>query len=264
MTQPYKIHTSSHWYDGDGEPHHEAGLKDARDQGLFPSVTSIMKDVLAKPALITWMKNQAVFSALTLPRIPGESDNDFASRAAEDSNKQSSEAAEFGTRIHKAIEGLETGEPLEEELRPYLESYAKWRHNEVESVLCNEKTLVSKRLGFAGTVDMIAIVKGLGFCIIDFKTQGVKKKAAFYPDWCYQLSAYSQMAFENGIIHTPFINGVSIVINSTKPDDIAIRVWNPEEMSEGFEVFQCLAYVWSVQKKHWPVGKWNMVCKTGQ
>ena len=78
---------SAHWYQRDGVPLHTVlsakgeprptTLRDARKLGLLPSVTNIL-GVIAKPGLTSWLQEQAVLAALTLPRIEGESEDAFA------------------------------------------------------------------------------------------------------------------------------------------------------------------------------------------
>ena len=67
---------STHWYDKAGQPRYTVigangnerptTLRDARKDGLVPSVTTVMS-VAAKPGLEAWKLNQAFLSALTLP-----------------------------------------------------------------------------------------------------------------------------------------------------------------------------------------------------
>jgi len=42
-------------------------LRDARKLSLVPSVTTIL-NIVAKPALLAWMQQQVLYSALTLPK----------------------------------------------------------------------------------------------------------------------------------------------------------------------------------------------------
>ena len=53
----------SHWYDKDGSPRYEiegktglrpTTLRDARKHGWVPSVSTIWKDVVAAPGLVSW------------------------------------------------------------------------------------------------------------------------------------------------------------------------------------------------------------------
>ena len=91
------IKESTHWYDREGQPRYtlvgkngrERGttLRDAREFGFVPSVTSVL-GIAAKPGLENWKIDQALLSALTLPRQEGESLDDFMRRAKQDAKEQ--------------------------------------------------------------------------------------------------------------------------------------------------------------------------------
>ena len=114
-----KAGEAQHWYTRTGDPCHSiaskqgamrpATLADARKLGLVPGVSTIL-NMEAKPALTNWLVDQALLSALTLPRLDGETDDAFIVRAKEDSKEQAKKAAEKGKRLHAAIETFfETG-----------------------------------------------------------------------------------------------------------------------------------------------------------
>jgi hypothetical protein len=104
---------SQHWYAKDGTPAYTiigkngkeraTTLRDARTLALVPSVTTILS-VLAKPGLENWKQNQILMAALTMPRVEGETEQEYISRIIRDSKEQGFKAAEEGTRIHGAIE----------------------------------------------------------------------------------------------------------------------------------------------------------------
>src|SRR6266436_7275945 len=88
-----------HYYARDGAPVYEVPrakgdgtrpttLADARKRDLVPSVTNVL-NVAAKPGLETWKAQQLLQSALTLPRIEGETLDAYALRVIEDSKAQS-------------------------------------------------------------------------------------------------------------------------------------------------------------------------------
>jgi len=85
-----------------GEPR-PTTLRDARKLNLLPSVTNII-GVIAKPELTAWLQEQAVMAALTLPRLPGETEDAFARRVVEDSLTTRDGAADFGTAFHHGAE----------------------------------------------------------------------------------------------------------------------------------------------------------------
>lgn len=124
----------------DGSGMKDTTLREARELGLLPSVTSILR-VMAQPGLERYKLGQVIYSAMTLPReredcttwehrvhatlmgmesIDGlrhaydnppryiESDDAFAKRVVEDSEAQAAKAAEFGTRIHDVIAEIMT------------------------------------------------------------------------------------------------------------------------------------------------------------
>ena len=81
--------SSGHYYYRDGTPAYTVigkngkeratTLRDARAEGLLPSVTTILQ-VVAKPGLVNWMIDQAVLAALTGTRLENESDEAFIAR----------------------------------------------------------------------------------------------------------------------------------------------------------------------------------------
>ena len=76
---------SNHWYTRDGVPRYtvvgangkerNTTLRDARKEGLIPSVTTVL-NVAAKPALNQWLQRQVLLAALTLPRRPDEPEDE--------------------------------------------------------------------------------------------------------------------------------------------------------------------------------------------
>ena len=80
---------SGHWYTREGEPMYtiigangkerNTTLRDAKKEGLVPSVTTILS-MIAKPSLENWKIDQALNSALTLDREEGESFQSFTYR----------------------------------------------------------------------------------------------------------------------------------------------------------------------------------------
>ncbi len=186
---------SGHWYLPDGSPAYRTigkngkerntTVKDARGLGLLPSVTTII-GCAAKPALDVWKQQQAILAALTLPRIEGESEEDWLSRVVSDSKETAKQAAERGTHIHGIIESFYEGVYIPE-LPPYVRA--------VESVInehFGQQLWVSEKSfaygGYGGKCDLIA--KG---CVVDFKTtEKDLDKLDYYFDHQMQLAAYRQ------------------------------------------------------------------------
>jgi hypothetical protein len=176
---------NTHWYQRDGVPAHAvpsvAGplrpttVRDARKLGLLPSVTNVL-GVLSKPELVTWKMTQAVLAALTLPRLPGEEEDQFAKRVVADAEARGTEAALFGTAIHagaaKIAESLEVD--LERPTGPHLCLLRDWFQANCVRVVWTERTLVHQSLGYAGTADILMEHQKYGLTLVDYKTQGAK------------------------------------------------------------------------------------------
>ena len=190
---------SGHWYLPDGSPAYRiigkngkernSTVKDAREHGLLPSVTTII-GCASKPALDVWKQQQAILSALTLPRLEGESEEDWLSRVVADSKETSKQAAERGTQIHGVIEAFYEGIYIPE-LPPYVRAVENAINEHFGSQLwISEKSFAYG--GFGGKCDLVA---KSGF-VVDFKTtEKDLDKLDYFFDHQMQLSAY-RMGFE--------------------------------------------------------------------
>ena len=192
---------SGHWYLPDGSPAYRivgkngkernSTVKDAREHGLLPSVTTII-GCASKPALDVWKQQQAILAALTLPRLEGESEEDWLSRVVSDSKETAKQAAERGTQIHGVIEAFYEGIYIPE-LPPYVRAVESAINEHFGSQLwMAEKSFAYG--GFGGKCDLISKShqKSNGF-VIDFKTtEKDLDKLDYFFDHQMQLSAYRQ------------------------------------------------------------------------
>lgn len=150
----------------------------------YPGVTTIL-NVLDKPGLVKWSNN------LGLKGI--------------DSYRFKSERAEVGTLTHHLIMCFFTGETPDtndysanqiQEAGQAMILFHKWvKAYEPEPILV-EKSLVSHRYNYGGTIDLYAKLHMYGKEfkeLIDFKTS-----PNFYPPHFAQLAAYSNLLEENG------------------------------------------------------------------
>src|SRR3989344_4970047 len=132
----------------------------------YPRVTKIL-DIKSKPALEGFFKEMDSFAS-----------------AEEVKNKSAAE----GSLVHRIIQKLAIGEPVEvpEEVRPASEAFQKF--NEERKVLFHpefiERQIWSFRHRYAGTVDALASIDGK-FGVLDIKTS-----AGFYPEYNLQTGAY--------------------------------------------------------------------------
>jgi hypothetical protein len=196
---------AGHWYDEQGNPAYRiigkngkernTTLRDARSLNLYPSVTTIIS-VAAKPGLERWKQEQLLLASLTLPRIDGESENDWIERVVQDGRTVGKDAAKRGTDIHDVLESYfsldflpewpvyvhHVQEKLDEYFGPQL-----WRP---------EVSFAETNLRFGGKVDLSCkedIVKGFDGIVVDFKTtEKPLDKLDVWPDHELQLAAYRQ------------------------------------------------------------------------
>lgn len=241
---------NSHYYTSTGEPVH-GNLREARKVGAFPSVTNAL-GILAKPGLDNWKQESAIAQTLTLPRINGEADPDFAKRVVAATRAELEAAADRGTYVHTLAEIIGVDGPKPSDLRagfePHWENLTAW-FKKVHKTHAAEQVLVNEYVGYAGRVDLIAeIVATFGprVEVIDFKTRKFKKdKADSYSTDLYQLAAYAFAHFEEPVwCRNVYIDPATGAISE--------KEWSPEEVEEAFKVFEAICVIWRAEKKYDP------------
>lgn len=148
------------------------------DGTRVPGTTTVL-GILNKPALIKWANN------LGLQGI--------------DSNKYRDEMAEIGTLAHQMIvdyfnqKETDTSEYSQVQIdkaENCLISFWEWERHQDLIVLLAEKPIVSEAFKYGGTIDCYCTLNGKP-TLLDFKTG-----KAIYPEYFYQLAAYSQLLSE--------------------------------------------------------------------
>ena len=243
---------SGHWYTRSGacayEQRTEKGvargttLADARKLGLVPSVTTVL-GVLNKPQLTTWMIEQGILSALTLPRRENEAERDFLARVREDSKAQTKAASEEGTRIHDAIECHYKGRPVPGKYRLHVAAtiveiarlfpgVSDWRAEDS----------FAHPMGYGGKVDLHSPSTGI---VVDFKGKDgdFSDKKKLHYDQHYQLAAY-QVGLE--LPHNVCAN---LFVSRTHPGAVASHVWKASDIDHGARVFFAALQLWKACKQ---------------
>ncbi|HZF98295.1 MAG TPA: hypothetical protein VEY92_08645 [Pseudoxanthomonas sp.] len=245
---------SSHWYTRAGAAAYQVRSKsghmrgttltDAKKLALVPSVTTVTS-IVAKPALTTWLIDQAIHAALTLPR--GElSEADYIAAIKVDGKAQGKAAAEEGDRIHNACEAAIKGERYPavyrehvrgamEELYRLFPGVGDWR---AEDSFASE-------LGYGGKVDLHSPSTGI---VVDFKTKDGDfsdgKRLAYDQD--VQLAAYQRG------LRLPRNKCANIFVSRTHPGKAASHVWTAEQIDRAWGEFLCILALWKAQKKFDP------------
>lgn len=243
---------SQHWYDRSGRPCYEqrtregglraTDLRDARKIGLVPSVTTVLS-VVAKPALTTWMVEQGIMAALTIPRIEGESESALLARIREDSKAQAKAAAEEGTRVHDAIECAFKGKPYPANYKPHVDGVMR----ELAKAFPEVRDWVAEAsfahpMGYGGKVDLHSPSTGI---VVDFKGKDGDfsdgKRLAY--DQHYQLAAYNR-----GLLLPPNVCA-NVFFSRTNPGAAVLHKWSREKIDAGFAVFEAALQLWKRQKE---------------
>lgn len=240
--------SAGHWYHRDGSPAYEVEaakggmrattLRDARKLDLVPSVTNILK-VAAKPGLEVWKQTQLVHSCLTLPRIAGESEDDFAKRVVTDANEQARKAREKGTEIHGSIEHYFKGGSVPSEHKPVIQAIemafadiglkGPWKAE--KSFACD--------LGYGGKLDL-----NNGDAVIDFKTKGQWKDTdkIAYDEHGMQLAAYVR-----GLGGNQDTRRINIFVSTEELGKVKVVEW--DDYDRYFQMFWLLLQYWQTANR---------------
>ena len=116
-------------------------------------------------------------------------------------------AADLGDRVHAAAEARLLGAPIADdpEVAPYLAQFdlwlKSWGVNFDDDVEATEITVLHRRLGYAGTADlMVWLPSGPGgrreLWLIDYKSSATRRASSVYPENTLQLAAlrYAEVA----------------------------------------------------------------------
>lgn len=250
-----KVAESGHWYAQDGTPTYTiAGkngqmrattLRDARQLSLVPSVTTIL-GVAAKPALDLWKQQQVLLSALTLPKVDGESEADYVTRILKDSKETGKKAAERGTHIHAMIQSYFEQRPITEYVELAKATDQALKDHFGERLWICEKAFAHK-LGFGGKCDMYSSNNVHDFrygIVVDIKTkEGSLEKVQAYDEHLMQLAAYRIG------LDMPNAKAANVFVSSTT-GEVKIIEHDPLEMDKAWKMFQHLLSYWQLKNNH--------------
>jgi hypothetical protein len=246
---------AGHWYTPDGAPcytiqgkngERNTTLRDARTMNLFPSVTTITK-CAAAPGLVNWMVDQAILSALTLPRREGESEADWLVRVKQDSKETARKAADRGTQIHTAIERHFLGRMPDGEMWPYVKGAVATLDAHFPGVTWDVEKSFAHPLGYGGKCDLHSKADKI---VVDWKGKDftVASECKQYDEHIMQGAAYL-MGFGIGL-EGRFANAF---VSRTVPGLTVIIETNPEDIKRGWRMFQNLHAYWCEQNRYRPM-----------
>jgi len=210
-------------------------LRDARKEGLLPSVTTII-NIMSKAGLDTWKQQQVLLAALTLPREINEPEQEWLKRVMQDSRATGREAAERGTAIHAIIEGY-FDQVYMPQKPPYLDAIDKVLNDAFGSQMWLSEKSFGHPIGFGGKCDLIA---KNGY-VVDFKTKDTDlDKVDVYFEHEMQLAAYREgLNLPNARCAIVFVNGTT---NQVKLIEI-----EESNLQKSWDCFQHLLRVYQIK-----------------
>jgi len=145
------------------------------DGKRYPRVTAIL-DIIHRPELEHWRGDLGNIEA----------------------NRVMYEAAEIGTSLHNVCCVFNRDQSFEmpstSQIGRMFDTYRQWFEMVIDTVIETEHLVVSKKFGYAGTFDLLAVLKGDATpSVIDLKTS-----KDFWPTMALQLSAYREALLEEG------------------------------------------------------------------
>jgi len=246
---------SGHWYDQQGNPRYtiigkngkerNTTLRDARKEILVPSVTSVLK-VKAAPGLEVWKQNQILLAAATLPKVAGESADDWMERVKQDAREQGKSARYKGLEIHGWLEKWFADEEVPDESEDYTNSVGACFAEHGFIPAHHEKSFTS-HYGFGGKIDCRGKI-GNKVVYVDYKTTEFDKdtKDIGYFDQCIQLSAY---AYGNG---HPEARIANVYVSTSEPGLVRWKEWTEADKEKGIQIFLHLLDIWKLERDYDP------------
>ena len=198
-----------------------------KNNKLYPSVTTVVgyfKPLETFESLMKW--------------------SNFLGFKHKDYIKERDNKAAFGTAVHETVAGLLTSTPVDKSVSDsltinYLADYAdaiKYfeRFMMVEMIhpidtIFSEETIVSEKLGYAGTIDWLGTYKNKTF-LFDFKTS-----SSMHETMKLQLSAYRKLLKEDKDIT---IDGAAIVFISKK--GVTLQEVSLDELDKVYKKFEVM------------------------
>lgn len=270
-TKEYVSEGGSHWYDPNtGHPHHEVPcksrpgemrpttLKDARQLGLYPSVSGILK-VMDQPGLRRWRDRQIAEAAYCFSEEATGGSLDiygYVEKTLQLASDNMDVCRDKGSEVHGAIQRYfedyrySLDHPDEHHRIPRMDGLFA---NHIESAT---KALVL--LGAKGTnfqpERAFASPLGYGGCtdyktdsiVVDWKAVTKLEKKLDYWDRCAQIASYNIGIFGE------LRRGANVFIDSSTAE-FSIREWSKEELQYGWELFTACFNLYRVVNRFDPV-----------
>jgi hypothetical protein len=169
----------------------------------YVSVTQVLR-VIDKPALRWWFGNQIYLAMVKDPSLDEQS-------AMSAPYAKSQEAKGRGTTVHSVIEAFKKTGVIIKEMPDRFDGYTKafysWIWDNKVDLVEQEKTVVSEKYRYAGTLDILCKLNGSDdLIVVDAKTS---KDGAVYDEAELQVTAYMNALREGGVpVNSGYVLGL--------------------------------------------------------
>lgn len=233
-------------------------IKDCKELGLYPSVTTIMKVMSKGDALTNWVKRQVALAAEKCGSLDGETSEEWVEYVLRKAEENMTAQRDKGSRDHGIVEEYFREMSLTSEPGFVNELYAnsapvravlKAFHDlGIFGELVDSEKSFACDLGYGGKID-IAIPNPRNRMIVDFKFVDRLNKKKDYPEKIAQGAAYLYLRWGNaGLSDGRFAN----IFVSTDTYEYEVREWAYEEIQHGWDVFESCLRLWKAINKYDP------------
>lgn len=218
------------WYRADGTLVEGACLRQARKEGLLPSVTTVMKDTLAQPGVVSWMMRVG----------------------AEEAERRGRETREEGKRLHALLgHWIVSGDgPDDPSNRALVTPTLEWLREELRGArsIASEQSVVSPH-GWGGTIDL-SFRHAAGLTIVDVKTREFGLDGSVrrpYFENAIQLAAYAQL------LNTSANRYVTLMLSRDPHNPrCAAYEWSTKDIQRACQAWEGIWMAWQAIKDYYP------------
>jgi hypothetical protein len=165
------------------------------------------------------------------------------------------ESTEFGTRLHAALQAFATDPTaggwtanLAPDLEPHAEAFLGWWWANVAQVIAPERLLVSRQFGYAGTTDLVCVLKDGATAIVDWKSSKAWPRGNPQPDpsWRIQTAAYAQALHEQDGIEAT--RRLVVQLPNDQAGSVYIHPFDAASQAADFLTFRSLLFCYRWQE----------------
>ena len=201
-------------------------------KGPLPSVTTILR-VLDKPALTSWYKRQVAEAAVNRQEWKQMPVDDAVKWLMSMPDTARDTAASLGTALHGIVDAAGRSPdgpgafPVSPEYQKAHDAFIAFVgvSGGSQAIVSSEKAVLNLTEGFAGTFDLLMLLKD-ELWLLDVKTgKGV------YPDYALQLAAY-------GMAEHIALSGDPTLYDFPEPKRYGVLHLRPDKYPEGYRLIE--------------------------